>query len=174
MGNTTMISMMTRAAMVLIALLSLAVAAPAYAQESELAPEHLALARKYIDLTDKSGIYETALLETALQTAQTLLRQNPDLDAPVDEAIKAGLDAFKNRKGDLLDQFARVYALTFSMEELQQIVAFYESPVGSKLASANAAINPNLQNVMQVFQVNLRTEFFAKVRAELRAAGHEI
>lgn len=147
---------------------------PALAQETELAPEHVALARKYVDLTDKSGIYEVALVETAVETMRTIVAQNPEIVEPVDEAITRTLDVYKERKDELMNQFARVYALSFTMDELQQIVAFYESPVGSKLASANASLNESLQTVMQVFEANLRTEFFASVRAELKAAGYDV
>lgn len=164
-----------RASFLMAALLSLAslfAAIPATAQE--LAPEHLALARKYIELTDKSGIYEVALVTTAVETMRTIVSQNPEITKPVDEAITKTLEAYRGKKGDLLDQFARVYALTFTVDELQQIVAFYESEVGIKLATANASLNASLKTVMEVFEINLKTEFFAKVRAELKAAGYDV
>ena len=172
-----MISIMKRAPILLAFLLSLALAAavaPASAQESELAPEHLALARQYVDLTDKSGIYEVALVEAAVRTMRTIVSQNPEIIEPVDDAITKTLDFYKERKSDLMDQFARVYAMNLTSEELEEIVAFYESPVGTKLATANATINQSLQDVMQVFQINLGQEFFAKVRAELKAAGYDV
>jgi hypothetical protein len=175
MGTNTMILMMKRAALVVIALLTLGgVAAPAFAQESEISPEHLALARKYVELTDRSGIYEVALVQTAVQTMQQIIQQNPEIVQQTDEAITKTLEEFKGKKGDLLDQFARIYALQFSMDELQQIVTFYESPVGLKLSAANATNNQSLQDVMKVFQVNLNQEFFAKVRAELKAKGFDV
>ncbi|HEV7276204.1 MAG TPA: DUF2059 domain-containing protein [Devosiaceae bacterium] len=147
-------------------------ALPATAQE--LSPEHLAVARQYVELTDNAGIYETALIETAVETMRTIVGQNPELVDETDAAITTTLDFYKGKKGDLLDQFARVYALNLSMEELEEIVAFYESPVGRKLSAANATLNESLQTVMGVFQTNLRTEFFAKVRAELREAGFDV
>jgi hypothetical protein len=70
-----------------------------------------------------------------------------------------------------MDQFARVYAQRLSMEELQAVVDFYGSPVGQKLADVQAVSNNDLQTVLSLYQINLRTEFFAQVRAELRAAG---
>lgn len=169
-----MIYLMKRAVLLAAALLSLALAGPALAQQTELAPEHLALARKYVDLTDKSSIYEVALVETAVDTMKTIVAQNPEIVQPVDDAITKTLEFYKGRKGDLLDQFARVYALTFTVDELKEIVAFYESPVGNKLATANATLNQSLQDVMKVFQINLKQEFFAKVRAELKAAGYNV
>ena len=147
-------------------------AVPALAQE--VAPDHLALARKYVDLTDKSAIYEVTLVQTGIETMRTLLSQNPEMMDQVDTAVGKVLEQYKGKKGELLDQFARVYALNFTPDELQQIVAFYESPVGVKLATSNAEVNTDLQRVMGVFENNTKTEFFAKVRAELKAQGIDL
>ncbi len=174
MGPTTMIELIKRAALIIIATLALAVVAPAAAQESELAPEHLALARKYVELTDKSDIYAVSLVETAVRTLSTILRTSPDIQDPVNAAIEKTLTAYKDRRGELMDQFARVYALNFTMDELQLIVTFYESPVGQKLATANSTLNESLQTVMEVFRENLGREFFAAVRAELKANGYDV
>ncbi|CDP50063.1 DUF2059 domain-containing protein [Paradevosia shaoguanensis] len=173
MGTKAMTSFRKRAALVVVAALSLAsvsfASLPAIAQE--LAPEHIALARKYVDLTDKSSVYEIALLQAGVATMQQLITQNPEVSKQLDAAITKTLDEYKAKKGELLDQFARVYALRLSMEELQQIVAFYESPAGSKLAQVNSEANQDLQRVMQVFQNNLQIEFMSKVRADLKAQG---
>jgi hypothetical protein len=147
-------------------------AVPAAAQE--IAPEHLALARQYIDLTDKGQVYETLLLSTAVTTMRTIIQQNPDLGSQTDAAITKTLDFYRDKKGDLLDQFARIYALTFPPEELQIIVDFYKSEVGQKLATANNTINERIQTLVGVFENNLGREFFAKVRAELKAAGFDV
>ena len=52
----------------------LAFAAPAMAQE--VPPEQLALARKYVELTDRSAIYEVTLVETGVQTMRQIIQQN--------------------------------------------------------------------------------------------------
>ncbi|WP_164854754.1 MULTISPECIES: DUF2059 domain-containing protein [unclassified Devosia] len=149
-----------------------ALAAPAMAQE--VPPEQLALARKYVELTDRSAIYEVTLVETGVQTMRQIIQQNPELVDATDKAISKVLEEYKGRKGELMDQFARVYAVRFTNEDLQQIVAFYESPVGQKLAQANSELNTDLQRVLMVFTNNVQREFFAKVRSELRANGVEI
>ena len=173
MGTNTMIPKMMRTALVIFATLALA-AVPAIAQDQELAPEHLALARKYVDLTDKSNVYEVTLVSTAVETMNTLRRQDPNITEAADKAIENTLAVYREQKSDLFNQFARVYALNFSVEELEQIVAFYESTAGQKLVTANATVNPTIQEVMRIFEANLKVEFFAKVRAELRAAGHDL
>ncbi|UJW85592.1 DUF2059 domain-containing protein [Devosia sp. SL43] len=175
MGSLKMTGVMTRLkALVAVALSAslLAFSAPAMAQE--VPPEQLALARKYIDLTDRAAVFETTLVEIAIGTMRQIVTQNPEISELTDTAIGKVLEEYKGRKGELLDQFARVYAIRFTAEELQEIVAFYESPTGQKLAAANLEANSDLQKVMQVFTNNTRPEFFAKVRAELRAQGVEM
>jgi len=175
MGILTMTGMMTRAKALVAVVLGaaiLAMAAPAMAQE--VPPEQLALARKYVELTDNAGVYEITLVEIGMGTLSELTTQNPEIAKEVDLAIGKVLETYQARKGELIDQFARIYATRFSVEELQQIVAFYESPTGQKLAAANTDVNQDLQAVLQVFTNNTRSEFFAKVRAELRAQGFEV
>ncbi|MET3926136.1 DUF2059 domain-containing protein [Devosia sp. 2618] len=175
MGISTMTGVMSRAKALLAVALSavvLAVSLPAMAQE--VPPEQLALARKYIDLTDRAAVYEVTLVEIGIGSMRQIVTQNPELIEQTNAAISKVLEEYKGRKGELLDQFARVYAVRFSMEELQQIVTFYESPTGQKLAQANTEVNADLQRVMQVFTNNARSEFFAKVRAELRSQGFDV
>ena len=170
-GN--MIAMARRMALVLVAAFSLgAVTMPAFAQE--LAPEHLALARKYIDLTDRANVYEQTLINAGVSTMKTILQQNPEISNALEDAIKKTLDTYKDRKGELLDQFARLYASRFSMEELQQIVDFYASPVGQKLTAQTTELNTDIQTVMRVWESNLNSEFYAKVKAELKDAGYDV
>ena len=169
---TGLVERMRKILAILLAAGMVATAAPALAQE--LAPEHLALAREYVDLTDQAQIYEVTLVETGIETLRQIITQNPEIIDQTDEAIKGVLDTYRDRKGELLDQFARIYAVRFTMEELQEIVDFYGSPTGQKLAVANSEINGDLQRVLTVFESNLKREFFAKVRAELREQGIEI
>ena len=164
-----------RLSLLIAALLAFAMSAPVLpAAAQEISPEHLAIARKYIDLTDKGGVYAGILLSTAIDTMKTIVQQNPELVDQTDEAIKKTLDFYRPKNGDLLDQFARIYALNFTPEELQAIVDFYSTDVGQKLATANATLNESIQAVVGVFDNNLKREFFAKVRAELKAAGYDV
>lgn len=150
----------------------MALSGPAAAQE--LPPEQLALARQYIDLTDRASIFEITMVEIGIGTMRQIVQQNPELTDQANETVGAVLEEFRGRKSELLDQFARVYAARFTIEELQEIVTFYSSPTGQKLAQANTEVNSELQTVMQVFTNNVRPEFFAKVRANLRAKGIEL
>lgn len=165
----------TRAKALLAGVMSaaiLAFAAPAMAQE--VPPDQLALAREYVDLTDSAAVFEVTLVEIGMGTMGDLIQQNPELQEEIDLAIGKVLESYQERRGELMDQFARIYATRFTVAELQEIVAFYESPTGQKLAAANTEVNADLQAVLTVFTNNTRSEFYAKVRAELRAQGFEV
>ena len=176
MGTKLMTSTFKRAPMLVAALLSLILssfALPALSQDApaEISPEALALARKYVDLTDTGGLYEATIVQAGIRTYRQLLPQNPEIADPLNKAIEKVLGTYKGRKSELFDQFARIYAVVFTQDELQQIVDFYSSPTGQKLAKSNAMTSGTINRVMDVFSSNLNTEFFAAVRAELKAQG---
>ncbi|MBE7733611.1 DUF2059 domain-containing protein [Devosia faecipullorum] len=150
----------------------MAMSAPLLAQE--VAPEQLAMARKYVDLTDRGAVFETTVVEVGIDTMRQIVTQNPEILDQTNETIGDVIKEYNGRKGELLDQFARVYAMRFTMEELTEIVNFYESATGQKLAAANSEVNTDIRRILQVYTNNLRTEFFAKVRSGLRAKGVEI
>jgi uncharacterized protein len=163
----------TARACVLAAVSVVALAAvPAVAQEVN--PEQFAAARKYVDLTDSSSIFETTLIQTGVQTMNQIVTQNPEIQEQTSAVIGEVIKEYVESKDELLNQFARVYAVRFTLEELNEINAFYESPVGQKLTSENTTINSDMRRVLQVYLNTLRPEFLAKVRAALRAQGVEI
>lgn len=172
MGSSIMTGVMMRIKALMAVSLSMAMLAfafPAIAQE--LPPEQLALARKYIDLTDSASVYEITMVEIGIGTMRQIVQQNPEVAEQTDAVVGKVLEEFRGRKGELLDQFARVYAARFTIGELQEIVAFYETDTGKKLAKANTEVNADLQTVLKIFTNNIRQEFYAKVRADLREQG---
>lgn len=142
---------------------------PALAQE--ISPDQLALARKYVDLTNKAQVFQAILAQTAAQTSKLLSEHNPGLTDKIDASIGKILETYKDKDDDLFNQIARLYAVTFTPDELQQIVTFYETPAGQKLATQAFDINRDVGKIMQVYTYNFGTEFVSKVRADLKAQG---
>lgn len=154
--------------------LSLAVGAAAPSLAQEISPDQLALARKYVDLTNKAQIFEAILAQTAAQTSKLLSEHNPDITDKIDATIGKVLESYKGKDDELFNQLARIYAVSFTPDELQQIVAFYETPAGQKLAANAFNINRDAGKVMQVYAYNFGTEFVTKVRAELKTQGFNL
>src|SRR5688572_31911907 len=98
MGGLTMTGVMMRMkALVAVALSAgiLALVAPAMAQE--VPPEQLALARKYIDLTDRGAVYEVTMVEIGIGTMRQIITQNPEIIDQTDAAIAKTLDEYRAR-----------------------------------------------------------------------------
>jgi hypothetical protein len=167
------LSRLTKWAAMAVLALAMAFGAAAPALSQEIAPETLALARKYVDLTNKAQIYEAVLAQTADQTSKLLSSQNASITDKIDATIGKILETYKDKGDDLYNQFARVYAATFTPDELKQMVDFYSTPAGQKLASSALQVNQDISKVMQVFTYNFGTEFVSKVRADLKSQGYK-
>lgn len=144
---------------------------PAQAQQ-EISPEHLAKAREYVDMTDSSQLYERTLVEMGLRVMRVMVQEDPSLRDPLIAALQTVYDAYLANRDPLYNQFARIYAIRFSIEELQQIIDFYNTEVGQKLLDQNPAINEDLTTVLAVWSRNTGPEFLSRVRAELREQGY--
>lgn len=142
--------------------------------QQEISPEHLAAARTYVDLTDNASVYEITLIEIGLNVMRIIIQQDPALADPVQEAIQTAFDEYETRKGELYNQFARIYAMRFTQEELEEILAFYNSDVGQKLLANNVTINQDMQLVLGVWEENTQREFLSRVRAILREGGYSV
>ena len=172
--NQMMMSRLSGLAAAAVLALSLAFGAAAPAVSQEIAPEQLALARKYVDLTDKAQIYEATMVITAQKTSQLLTQQNPEISQQINDAIGKALEARRGKKDELFNQIARIYAVSFTPEELQEIVTFYETPTGQKLLTESMSLNKDVQQVMNIWSDNNGTEFVREVRATLKAAGYNV
>jgi hypothetical protein len=161
------------AALFLAGTLAIASMSPAQAQQ-EISPEHLAAARSYIDMTDNASVYEITLIEIGLNVMRIIIQQDPALADPVQEAIQTAFDEYEARKGELYNQFARIYAMRFTQEELEGILEFYNSELGRKLLANNATINQDMQTVLGVWEQNTQREFLSRVRAILREGGYSV
>ena len=161
------------AALVISVLLAFgAVSLPARAQE--LSPEHIALARQYVDLSYRITTFEQSLVKAGIDVSDTILRQNPALEEKSNEAIGKAISYFADQKDDVMNQFARVYALQFTMDELKAMNEFYSTDVGKKLASLQSTIDQSIVKLYTIYEDNMRKEMFARVRADLIAQGAKL
>ena len=148
--------------------------APLTASAQELSPDHIALARKFVDLSYKITTFEQSLVQTGVDVSDQILKQNPDLEEESNKAIGDAIAYFAKQKDEVLNQFARVYALRFTMDELKEMNAFYETPTGQKLAGLQPTIDQDIVKLYQLYEQNMRTEFYSRVRADLVAGGAKL
>ncbi len=125
------------------------------------ADDSLALANKYLDVSGISGGMQQSF-EAGIKPALDRMRSQ-GMPAELVESIHAASQKFfaDNFKwDDLKPQVAKLYAETFTEAELRDIVAFYETPTGQKVAAklpglfqqATALSMTRIQEKMPEFQ----------------------
>jgi TonB family protein len=101
-------------------------------------PEKAALIRQIIQTSTPGGLKNQILNLTKLMRT-SLMRDNPSYPAAYADEFEKRL-ASRFQDADLAQLSIPIYAKTFSVEELKQILAFHQSPVGQKLAAAQPEI----------------------------------
>jgi len=126
----------------LFALVALTVVTPAHAQQRPIDPATAATVRRLLDLTGAAKL--------ALQNMEALLPAQRAANPQIPAAFWDGFLAHARRDiPQLVDSLIPIYAGHFTKAELDQLVRFYESPIGRRLAEQQPLI---LQESVQVGQ----------------------
>jgi hypothetical protein len=105
-------------------------------------PEAMQLAHQILDLTHASAMAEQMLSQMMQGLGNELNRANPGRQAEVRAVLNQVVaPEFRQAQPGLMDQNAKAYADTFSVDELKQIVAFYQTDFGRKMADKQPALS---------------------------------
>src|SRR5258705_3237792 len=128
--------------LMVVALVAVTVAAPTLAQRRPVDPANAATIRRLLDLTGaaKLAVQNMEALVPAQRAA------NPLIPAAFWDAFMAHARRDINQ---LVDSLVPIYAAYFTKAELDQLLRFYESPIGRRLAQQQPII---LQESVQVGQ----------------------
>ena len=137
----------------------------AFSAHAEPSAKQVELVRRYLEATQLVQTLQSTMQGMRATMLGPLTAQlKPDQKKAVDEAYDATLGKF------YADYFARVepiFAEVFSEEELVQLVAFYESPVGrsmiAKTPQLQAKLLPLVSEMMPQVQQDLLTNICARV-----------
>jgi len=174
------------AAVILLPLAGGAVVQPAQAQAqapatppaaaptpATVAPERLAAARGLAAALNLKGMIDSmiqAMRSQMIKQIQVLAPQvkEADIAAVLDEAI---LPEFKAQSGDFVELAAAIWAQNFTVEEIGQLKAFYDTPIGQKSLALTPQITQQSIAVAQGWAGRVAQEAVAKHRDALRAKG---
>jgi uncharacterized protein len=127
--------------LILFAIFALPGALPAQMTPGkDLDPNQLAVAKRLVHATDAEGMILKGM-ELALPAQRA---QNPAINPEFWDRFTAKARADVRL---LTDSLAPIYARRFSKTELEQLVAFYESPVGHHLVTEQGAIAQETQTL---------------------------
>jgi hypothetical protein len=159
-----------RAAVLGLALLGFADGASAQSPS----PASVAVAREIIDLKGVGKLYDPVLTGIVIRSRDTLLATNPMLSTDLYAVAQQVHKEFQPRLDALKRQVATFYAERFTEAELKEVLAFYKSPLGTKVLTTEPKILEQSMGYADKWAAEVADEVLAKMRAEMRKRGHEL
>ena len=149
--------------------IGLATLGAGHAQENDAsvakAKELLAAAQQ-----DKMADQVITLMEKPL--GQLIESTNPGRSKEVEALLHDQfLPAMRDHLPEFMDLAAHVYAQHFSVDELDQLLAFYQSPVGKKLVAEQPAMLNEMTGIAQAWGRNVAGEVLHKMAPEFQKRG---
>jgi len=115
------------------AIIAVGMGATAVRAADGVTPEQIKAARAAINAVGATTKFDVILPTIAEQLKQQLIQATPNFEPVINEIVDAKAIEFAKRRSDLENEAAKVYATSFTIEELNAITAFYTSPAGKKL-----------------------------------------
>jgi len=88
--------------------------------------------------------------------------------------IPAMLEIFNARSGEIVESMAAIYARNFTVDEMQQVISFYRTPIGQKLLDKLPVIFQESVAAGNKFGQAVAAELRNRLIEELRKRGHNI
>ncbi|QIB32860.1 DUF2059 domain-containing protein [Ancylobacter pratisalsi] len=149
-------------------------AAPAAAPVAEPSAEQLKLANQLLVANGEASSFESLIPGIIEQAAGSFVQANPDLIRDLREVAQQLAPEYEKRRTEIVQILARTYAAQFTVEELNELLTFYNSPVGRKLVERRQQIlDDGLRNI-QAWSAKFSREMEARVREEMKKRGFTI
>jgi hypothetical protein len=147
---------------------------PAAPPLKPVSPAALAAAKEILTLKNASAMYAAAVPNIVHQTKDQLLQTNLNYQKDLNEVEVIVAHTFAGKEKEIGDGMAQVYANEFTEQELKELVAFYKSPLGQKLLSAEPRAIQFSMSFMNQWAQNFAETVNAQFRAEMRKRGKQI
>ena len=127
----------------------------------------LAEARVLMEKAGMGALTQQVARATMQQQRAALEKANPGRSAEIAE-IMILIDAeLAKRLPRIMDAYARIYTLHFTLAELRELNRFYDAPIGRKLVKETPAISAEAMAMSQAFGQEIVGEVMRAVAPEL-------
>jgi hypothetical protein len=174
----------TRLAMA--ALLALAVAGtavPAVAQSAvpsgstaipQVSPGALLLAKQIVQIKKVDDVFKPIVAGVVHKSRDMFLQTNFMYQKDIDEVAQSVGKQFAPRVTEVVDSTAHFYASHFTEQELRDLLAFYQSPLGQKALAEEPKVLDQSMVYAGTWAENLSQEIIQAMRVELKKRGHDM
>jgi hypothetical protein len=144
------------------------------AQAQQPSAAALSTAKDIISTSGSTTLFNPLIAGVVEQAKLLLLQQNPNLSKVLTEVADKIRTDLAPRFDELTNEMARLYATSFTEQELKDLLAFYKSPLGKKVISEQPKIADASLRFAQNWANALSDEVIAKMREELKKRGHPL
>lgn len=150
-------------------------AVPAQLKAQETDPEVKASIEKLMEVTGAVKMGKQMAHAVALQMTAVLKQGRPSMDEEtlqlLNEVVEEELETVFGDSGPLVDELIPVYARHFTLEEIQGLLAFYETDLGRKTIEVMPMIIQESMAAGQNYSMQRVPEVQQRVMERLRKAG---
>jgi hypothetical protein len=120
------------------------------------------------------AIYQGAVPGLVQRTKDVLLQSNLNYQKDLDEVALKVVKDLAGREKEIGEEMARIYATSFTEQELKELATFYKSPLGTKVILQEPAAFNQARQYMDQWAQKFAEEINGKFRAEMKKRGKEI
>jgi len=132
------------------------------------------LAKQIVDLKGIRDIYVPLVRGVVNKTRDVFMQTNFMWANDLNEVAAIEQRQYASRVNEMVDATARIYASHFSEQELKQLLAYYQSPIGQKASVEEPKIIEESMANAGTWGDNLSQEVMASMRAEMKKRGHDM
>lgn len=163
-----------RALLIVVTMLAALAALPGMSSAQAPDPARIAAAKQMMEVAGSVAQFDQVMPLMSQQMSQAFKNIAPGSATEIDDVFRQLVPKFIERKGELLDQIAALYAAEMTLDELNAIVAFYKSPAGVKFAAVQPKILRDSMALGQRWGQKIGAEFADEARRELKKRGIDL
>jgi hypothetical protein len=143
-------------------------------QAQDVTDEQMKAARAAIAAIGATNGFDNILPNLAERLKNTMIQSSPNYQELIVKTVDEKAIALAARRADLESEAASIYAKTFTVEELNAIATFYNSPAGKKLLNDGPIASREMVKAADIWASgvsrDLNTEAAKEVDAAIAAA----
>jgi len=137
-------------------------------------PEAMAAARNLVTTMKLADQFRALLPAILVGLKPALTQDRHEIEQDYDALTPLIVNAFEPYYNGMVNDLATVYANNFTVDELNQLLAFYQQPVGQKLLQQSPAITQQAIQIGQDATRKATDDLRARLTEALRQKGHKL
>jgi hypothetical protein len=140
----------------------------------EASPEHTAAAVEFLTVSGVSKGFEEMIPQFLDQVRVRYVGQRPEIAELINEAALGLVPEFVKRRDDLNRELAKIYVTRFTIEELNELAAFYKTPAGQKFSQVQSEVLQASVPVVQNWSRKMSTDMAQRIKEEVGKKGQKL